>query len=300
MQDGDLEDSEQLGLRLVTGQAEVAVVRGDPRDEAEDADDEEHDTDGESCLLHRRPGRTGRRRAGSGMAGHGSSCAMNGWSSMRVPTGSPLHTCTDATVLPPLRGYQGGVPERHRRCRQEEHRMARAHARHRKSRSPGATREGGAPRRVVVTGGAGFLGSHLCTALVDQGAEVLALDNFVTGSPGQRGAPPPRPRLPARALRRHRLRPRPRTGRPRAPLRLTGLARSTTCGCRSRPSRSARSAPGTPWAWPRTRAPASCSPRPRRSTATRSATRSRRATGATSTPSARGASTTRASASARR
>ena len=61
--------------------------------------------------------------------------------------------------------------------------MARAHARHRKSRSPGATREGGAPRRVVVTGGAGFLGSHLCTALVDQGAEVLALDNFVTGSP---------------------------------------------------------------------------------------------------------------------
>ncbi len=61
--------------------------------------------------------------------------------------------------------------------------MARAHARHRKSRPPGATREGGVPRRVVVTGGAGFLGSHLCTALVDQGAEVVALDNFVTGSP---------------------------------------------------------------------------------------------------------------------
>ena len=61
--------------------------------------------------------------------------------------------------------------------------MARAHARHRRSRSPGATRDGGVPRRVVVTGGAGFLGSHLCTALVDQGAEVVALDNFVTGSP---------------------------------------------------------------------------------------------------------------------
>ena len=61
--------------------------------------------------------------------------------------------------------------------------MARAHARHRKSRSPGATREGGAPRRVVVTGGAGFLGSHLCTALVASGAEVVALDNFLTGSP---------------------------------------------------------------------------------------------------------------------
>jgi dTDP-glucose 4,6-dehydratase len=38
-------------------------------------------------------------------------------------------------------------------------------------------------RRVVVTGGAGFLGSHLCTALLDEGAEVVALDNFLTGSP---------------------------------------------------------------------------------------------------------------------
>ncbi len=41
-----------------------------------------------------------------------------------------------------------------------------------------------AAQRVVVTGGAGFLGSHLCTALVEQGTEVLALDNFLTGSPG--------------------------------------------------------------------------------------------------------------------
>ena len=37
--------------------------------------------------------------------------------------------------------------------------------------------------RVVVTGGAGFLGSHLCTALRAQGAEVVALDSFVTGTP---------------------------------------------------------------------------------------------------------------------
>jgi len=37
--------------------------------------------------------------------------------------------------------------------------------------------------RVVVTGGSGFLGSHLCTRLLDDGCEVVALDNFVTGTP---------------------------------------------------------------------------------------------------------------------
>jgi len=36
--------------------------------------------------------------------------------------------------------------------------------------------------RVLVTGGAGFLGSHLCDKLLAQGAEVLCLDNFFTGS----------------------------------------------------------------------------------------------------------------------
>ena len=37
-------------------------------------------------------------------------------------------------------------------------------------------------KRVVVTGGAGFLGSHLCDRLVSDGAEVICLDNFFTGS----------------------------------------------------------------------------------------------------------------------
>jgi dTDP-glucose 4,6-dehydratase len=36
--------------------------------------------------------------------------------------------------------------------------------------------------RVVVTGGAGFLGSHLCRALLDRGDEVICLDNLITGS----------------------------------------------------------------------------------------------------------------------
>lgn len=37
-------------------------------------------------------------------------------------------------------------------------------------------------RRIVVTGGAGFLGSHLCERLVTEGSEVICLDNLSTGS----------------------------------------------------------------------------------------------------------------------
>ena len=36
--------------------------------------------------------------------------------------------------------------------------------------------------RVLVTGGAGFLGSHLCTRLVEEGADVSVLDNFSSGN----------------------------------------------------------------------------------------------------------------------
>src|SRR4051794_33269194 len=38
-----------------------------------------------------------------------------------------------------------------------------------------------ATKRVVVTGGAGFVGSHLCRALLDRGDEVIAVDNLLTG-----------------------------------------------------------------------------------------------------------------------
>jgi UDP-glucuronate decarboxylase len=37
-------------------------------------------------------------------------------------------------------------------------------------------------KRILITGGAGFLGSHLCDKLIAQGHEVLCVDNFFTGS----------------------------------------------------------------------------------------------------------------------
>ena len=39
-------------------------------------------------------------------------------------------------------------------------------------------------RRVLVTGGAGFLGSHLCERLIDAGSHVLCVDNYFTGTRG--------------------------------------------------------------------------------------------------------------------
>ena len=36
--------------------------------------------------------------------------------------------------------------------------------------------------RILVAGAAGFVGSHITKALLDQGSEVLAVDNFLTGS----------------------------------------------------------------------------------------------------------------------
>ena len=37
-------------------------------------------------------------------------------------------------------------------------------------------------KRVLVTGGAGFIGSHLCERLVSEGHDVICLDNYFTGS----------------------------------------------------------------------------------------------------------------------
>lgn len=37
--------------------------------------------------------------------------------------------------------------------------------------------------RILITGAAGFLGSHLCDKLLEKGNEVIGMDNFITGSP---------------------------------------------------------------------------------------------------------------------
>ncbi len=37
-------------------------------------------------------------------------------------------------------------------------------------------------KNILVTGGAGFIGSHLCDKLLEQGNHVICLDNFFTGS----------------------------------------------------------------------------------------------------------------------
>ena len=47
--------------------------------------------------------------------------------------------------------------------------------------------------RVLVTGGAGFIGSHLCEFLLDHDCDVVCMDNFITGSPENMAAVASRP-----------------------------------------------------------------------------------------------------------
>ena len=49
--------------------------------------------------------------------------------------------------------------------------------------STGIQRSSQTPRtRVLVTGGAGFVGSHLCRRLLDRGDSVICADNYFTGT----------------------------------------------------------------------------------------------------------------------
>ena len=37
-------------------------------------------------------------------------------------------------------------------------------------------------KKILITGGAGFLGSHLCDRFIKEGYHVIAMDNLITGS----------------------------------------------------------------------------------------------------------------------
>ncbi|MEV5437082.1 UDP-glucose 4-epimerase GalE [Streptomyces sp. NPDC052682] len=53
----------------------------------------------------------------------------------------------------------------------------------RRPRAAARTAPGWPPSTVLLTGGAGFLGSHTCVELLDHGYEVIAVDNYVNSSP---------------------------------------------------------------------------------------------------------------------
>ena len=40
----------------------------------------------------------------------------------------------------------------------------------------------GSNKKILVTGGAGYIGSHVCNLLLDKGFEVTVVDNLITGN----------------------------------------------------------------------------------------------------------------------
>ena len=96
--------------------------------------------------------------------------------------------------------------------------------------SAGTTR-----RRILVTGGAGFIGSHLCERLLADGHEVLCVDNFYSTTKANIEHLLAHPAVRVDAPRRHV--PAVRGGRRDLPPGLPGLARSTTSATRCRPRR---------------------------------------------------------------
>ena len=50
------------------------------------------------------------------------------------------------------------------------------------------------PKHMVITGGAGFIGSHLCDVFLEEGWRVTVVDDLSTGTRGWMGEPAPGPR----------------------------------------------------------------------------------------------------------
>ena len=154
-------------------------------------------------------------------------------------------------------------------------------------------------RRILVTGGAGFLGSHLCERLLQRGPDVICLDNFSTGRMAECRSSPELRTLSASSARRHRAARSARSTKstisPARPRRrhyqadpIHTMKTSVLGALNLLELASAAGMRG------------SSRLRPRRSTAIRMSIRSPRATGATSIRSARAPATTKASAAPRR
>ena len=207
---------------------------------------------------HRRRRRLGRRRAarGDGATSTGrrtSSCTRPSTrrsacrSSRPWRRGCPVVT-SDRSAMPETAGGAALLadpddPESHRRrhrqgLRAGGERLLRGRVRSGPRSSPGrrprsgpsrstarsTPRREGATMRILVTGGAGFIGSHTCDRLVELGHDVIVLDALTGAGPPRRQAQLPDPGR--RALRRRRAQPRP-ARQPAAPrgrrLPLRGL-----------------------------------------------------------------------------
>ena len=151
--------------------------------------------------------------------------------------------------------------------------------------------------RILVTGGAGFIGSHLCERLLAEGAEVLCVDNYFTGSRRNIAHLLANPMFEADAARRDVS--ALRRGRRDLQPGLPGLA--DPLPARSGADHQDQRAWRDQHAGPRQAAAGARSsrPRPARSMAIPLSTRRPRTTGATSIRSASARATTKASAAPR-
>ena len=103
-------------------------------------------------------------------------------------------------------------------------------------------------KRILITGGAGFLGSHLCERLLAEGNDVLCVDNFYTSTRRNIVHLLEHPNF---ELMRHDVTfPAVRGGRPASTTWPARPRRSTTSATRCRPPRPACTARSTCWAWP--------------------------------------------------